>query len=95
MPGLFGLITKKPPVDAKAEVERMMTCVKHEPFYSTGSLSTESQGLYVGWTVHRGAFSDCMPIIDPAHNRTLIFCGQNFSGGHIEDERKHSFFRAD
>src|SRR5208337_1172751 len=93
--GLFGLITKRPPVEAKAEIDRMLTCVKHEPLYTTGSFAMEPQGLYIGWAVQQGSFSECMPIIDSAHDRTMFFSGQNFpnehlvsalrSGGHARD----------
>lgn len=78
MPGLFGLITKRPPDEAKAEIDAMLSCVKHEPFYTTGSFSAAPLGLYVGWAVHQGSFSDCMPIVAPAHNQTMFFSGQNF-----------------
>jgi asparagine synthase (glutamine-hydrolysing) len=78
MPGLFGVITQRPPDEVRAEIGLMLSCVKHEPFYATGSYSVESQGLYVGWTVHERSFSDCMPIVDSAHNRTMFFSGQHF-----------------
>jgi asparagine synthase (glutamine-hydrolysing) len=79
MQGIFGLITKRPPDEAKADIDGMLCCVRHESFYVTGSYSMESQGLYVGWAVHEGSFSDCMPILDPTRNRTMFFSGQNFS----------------
>lgn len=78
MPGLFGVITRKPAAEAQADINSMLTCVKHEPFYTTGSFSVESQGLYIGWSVHRQSFSDCMPIVDAAHNRAMFFSGYNF-----------------
>ncbi|MDR3554360.1 MAG: hypothetical protein P4L55_06380 [Syntrophobacteraceae bacterium] len=81
MPGLFGVITRRKPDEVRAEIGLMLSCVKHEPFYETGSYSVESQGLYLGWTVLEGSFSDCMPIVDSAHNRTLFFSGQNFPDG--------------
>ena len=78
LPGLFGIITERPSRDVKTEIKEMLTSVTHEPFYSTGSFSLESQGLYIGWTVHQGSFSDCMPIIDSKNKRVLFFSGQNF-----------------
>jgi len=78
MPGLFGMITKRPSIEASAEIDMMLTCVKHEPFYSTGSFSLEPLGLYIGWVVHKESFSDCMPIVDSTNNRVLFFSGQNF-----------------
>ena len=83
VPGLFGVITKRPLDEAKAEIDRMLACVKHESFYTTGSFAMEPQGLYIGWAVQQGSFSDCMPIIDSAHDRTMFFSGQNFPNEHL------------
>lgn len=101
MPGIFGLITNRSPDEAKAEIDVMLSCVKHEPHYVSGSYSIESLGLYIGWVVHKGSFSDCMPIIHPTRNLTMFFSGQNFpdenllkflkSRGHTRDFRNASY----
>jgi asparagine synthase (glutamine-hydrolysing) len=83
LPGLFGVITKRPPDEAKAEIDRMLDCVSYESFYTSGSFAMEPQGLYIGWAVQQGSFSECMPIIDSAHNRTMFFSGQNFPNEHL------------
>ena len=57
----------------------MLQSVTHEPFYRVGTWRDEGSGLYVGWTVRKNAFADCMPISDPGGDWTMIFSGEDFS----------------
>ncbi len=56
MPGIVGLITKKPREAAEPELLRMTEALRHEHFYVTGTWIDESLGVYVGWSAQKGSF---------------------------------------
>src|ERR1043165_5717356 len=79
MPGLVGLVTRMPRERAYAELHRMLAPMRHETFYTTGTWADESLGIYVGWTAHRGSFSDRMPLQNESGDRVLLFSGEEFA----------------
>lgn len=78
MPGIVGIITKRPQAATQEELCRMLQTMKHEPFYTSGTWSDPSEGLYVGWVARRGAFAAEMPVQNERGNATLIFSGEEF-----------------
>lgn len=86
MPGIVGLITKKPRQWAEPQLLRMVGALRHEPFYRAGTWIDESLGVYAGWTVIEDSFSDGMPLRDRSTDRTMIFSGEVF--GHQNAERE-------
>ena len=93
MPGIVGLITKKPQKEAQAELERMVKTLMHESSYVCGTFVDSKLGIYVGWITHKGAFSDPMPLQNEKKDLILIFSGEDFQGPSISarlKERGHS-----
>lgn len=78
MPGIVGLITRKPQEDATSELRQMLAVMRHEPFYRSGTWCNESLGVYVGWTAVAGSFSDGMPLHNETGNIVLMFSGEEF-----------------
>jgi len=78
MPGIVGLITKKPRQWAEPQLLRMVAALRHEPFYKVGTWIDESLGVYAGWAVIAGSFADHMPLRDPKRDLTLIFSGEEY-----------------
>lgn len=78
MPGIFGLITKKPRVWAERQLERMIQPLMHESFYVAGTWTDESLGVYVGWNVQKGSFADGMPLVNETGDVVLLFAGEEF-----------------
>jgi len=78
MPGVVGLITRKPRELAEAELLRMVEALCHESFYETGTWCDESLGVYVGWVTRKGSFATGMPVSNERHDVTLIFSGEEF-----------------
>jgi asparagine synthase (glutamine-hydrolysing) len=62
-------------------LEEMTGCLRHEPFYTSGTLREEGVGLGVGWACHQGAFCDCLPIWNSRNDLALIFVGEHFAHG--------------
>jgi asparagine synthase (glutamine-hydrolysing) len=78
MPGIVGLITRKPRDVAEPELLRMVEALRHEPFYVTGTWIDESLGVFVGWSVQKGSFADGMPLLNEKGDLVLVFAGEDF-----------------
>jgi asparagine synthase (glutamine-hydrolysing) len=78
MPGIVGLITKIPRERAEQELQRMVTAIRHESFYETGTWVDESLGVYVGWAARKGSFSDGMPLRNERGDVILVFSGEEY-----------------
>jgi asparagine synthase (glutamine-hydrolysing) len=79
MPGIAGLITRLPREQALAQLSRMVEALRHESFYETGTWIDESSGVYVGWAVRKGSFSDGMPLTNERGDVTLVFSGEVYT----------------
>jgi asparagine synthase (glutamine-hydrolysing) len=79
MPGIVGLITKLPRLDAERQLQRMLKSVCHEDFYCSGTWIDEDLGVYVGWTALKGSFCDRMPVYNEKRDTCLIFSGEEYS----------------
>lgn len=78
MPGIVGLVTKKPREWVEAQLGRMVEALRHEPFYVTGTWRDEAMGVYVGWVARKGSFSDGMPLANERGDMVLVFSGEEF-----------------
>jgi asparagine synthase (glutamine-hydrolysing) len=78
MPGIVGIITKKPWQWAEPQVLRMVETQRHESFYTSGTWKDESLGIYVGWTALQNSFSDGMPLHNERGDVSLVFSGEEY-----------------
>lgn len=78
MPGIVGLITKRPRQWAEKQLQQMIASMLHEPSYVSGTWLDEDQGVYVGWIARKNSFSDGMPLEDERRNLVLIFSGEEY-----------------
>lgn len=78
MPGIVGLLTRRPRAQAEPELLRMVEALRHESFYQTGTWIDESCGIYVGWAARKGSFADGMPLWNERGDLTLVFSGEEF-----------------
>lgn len=79
MPGIAGIISQQPRVENEVELEAMLQCMLHEPYYEWGKEVDGSLGFARGWVCHKDTFSDCMPVWNEAHDVCLIFSGEDFT----------------
>lgn len=94
MPGIVGLITRKPREESERELSQMVQALYHENFYVTGTWIEESLGVYVGWAARKGSFSDSMPLRNERGDVVLAFSGEEFSDPAIKfqlKQRGHEF----
>jgi asparagine synthase (glutamine-hydrolysing) len=78
MPGIVGLITKRPRRDAESELTRMLDTLRHGPRYLTGTCVDEASRVYLGWSVLKNSFADGMPLRNERGNVVLVFSGEEF-----------------
>jgi len=78
MPGIVGLITKKPRDWAEPQLLQMVEALRHESFYQTGIQIDETLGVYVGWAVLKNSFADGMPLRNEQGDISLVFSGEEY-----------------
>ena len=78
MPGIVGLVTRRPREWAEPQLERMLKTLRHEPFYVAGVWADESLGIYVGWVARENSFSDKMPVRNERGDVVLVFSGEDY-----------------
>lgn len=78
MPGIVGIITKRPQRETQERLCRMLRTMRHEPFYTSGTWSDPSQGVYVGWVARSGSFASTMPVWNEREDVTLVYSGEDF-----------------
>jgi asparagine synthase (glutamine-hydrolysing) len=78
MPGICGIISKKSSEKSKQDILKMLNCLLHEDFYSSGTYFNEEIGIFLGWTCHKESFSDCMPVINEKKDLVMVFFGEDF-----------------
>jgi asparagine synthase (glutamine-hydrolysing) len=78
MPGIVGLVTKKPREWAEPQLLRMIETLRHESFYVSGTWIDESLGIYVGWVARQNSHADEMPLRNETGDVVLVFSGEEF-----------------
>lgn len=78
MPGLVGILTRKPRSLAEPELRQMLTSLRHSSGYKTGTWIDEGLGIYVGWVVRANAFADGMPLRNGSGDVVLFFSGEEY-----------------
>jgi asparagine synthase (glutamine-hydrolysing) len=56
----------------------MLETQRHENFYTSGTWSDESLGVYVGWTAIKNSFGDGMPLANERGDVHLVFSGEEY-----------------
>jgi asparagine synthase (glutamine-hydrolysing) len=78
VPGIVGLITRKPRAWAEPQLLRMVEALRHESFYVTGTWIDEMLGVYVGWIARDNSFAAQMPIRNERDDVALVFSGEDY-----------------
>jgi asparagine synthase (glutamine-hydrolysing) len=78
MPGIVGIISKRPRQWAETQLHRMVAALKHKESYVDGTWIDESLGVYVGWVERKGTFPGTMPLLNEERNMALVFSGEEY-----------------
>src|SRR5687768_5080380 len=96
MPGICGIITRRPMQEDMAEVDIMTQAMSHDSFHRRDKLLNIDAGFVLGWSCIQGGFSDCLPVWNEKKTCLLVFTGRAYFDK--EDitalkSRKHSIGR--
>jgi len=78
MTGLCGIVGGKRPDACARQLEIMLSSMREEDFYRSGTFRQEEFGLYVGWTCHPGSFADGLPVVNETGDVLALAAGEIF-----------------
>jgi asparagine synthase (glutamine-hydrolysing) len=79
MPGIVGIISKRPSGECQARVKSMIACMKHVSSYASGTHFAPDMGIYGGWTALDESFSGGRVLFNESKDISLIFSGESFA----------------
>lgn len=79
MPGIVGIISRRPPDECQFLVNAMIGSMKYEPFYASGTCFVPEMGVYGGWVAHEGSFAAHQSAHRDRNDVTLLFSGECFA----------------
>jgi asparagine synthase (glutamine-hydrolysing) len=77
MPGLAVVISRRP--DAGQRIEDMLAAFTRGADLIQGVCPFPAAGIHAGWSLHRGSFSDCLPVWNRSREIALFFSGEVFT----------------
>src|SRR5438876_8660783 len=78
MPGIAGMISKRPADECGSLVKSMVASMEHEPFYTSGIYAVPDIGVYAGWVAHENSFAATQVFFNEREDIALIFSGECF-----------------
>ena len=78
MPGIAGIISRKPAAECERAVKIMTATMRHENFHTVGTFADPASGAYAGWVAHEKSFADGQVFQNETKDITLIFSGECF-----------------
>src|SRR5438046_2788216 len=89
MPGIYGIISKRPVIERESLVKSMVSSTEYEPFYDSGLFSIPAMGVYAGWVAHEDSFGTDQPFFNEQRDVVLLFSGECFADAELRaDLRK-------
>ena len=78
MPGITGIVSKRPAEECQSLAQAMVTSMEHESFYDSGMYSVPEMGIYAGWVAHENSFAAGQPFFNERRDVVLLFSGECF-----------------
>ncbi|MEY4916998.1 MAG: hypothetical protein RL616_911 [Verrucomicrobiota bacterium] len=78
MPGITGIISRRPSAENERVVKTMTATMRHEPFHTSGTFSAPELGVFAGWVAHENSFADKQVFQNETKDIALIFAGECF-----------------
>ena len=89
MPGIYGIIGKRPFIERESLVKSMVSSTEYESFYDSGLFSIPAMGVYAGWVAHEDSFGTDQPFFNEQRDVVLLFSGECFADAELRaDLRK-------
>src|SRR6267142_1879754 len=89
MPGIAGMISRRPAAECEAVVKAMTQSMMHEKFYTSGFYSAPALGIYASWVALENSFAAGQVFLNEQRDVALILSGECFADGEdlVELER--------
>lgn len=78
MPGIAGIISRRPPEECKHLLNAMIDSMNYEPFYVSGTCFVPENGVYGGWVAHGGSFAARQSARADQDGVSVLFSGEYF-----------------
>jgi asparagine synthase (glutamine-hydrolysing) len=78
MPGIFGIVSRKPQADCEPRLEQMRASMQLGIWCPVATLAFPDLGIFAGWAAHGGSFADVESTRDEACDVALILGGECF-----------------
>ena len=76
MPGIAGIISRRPPDQCRRVVQAMVASMQHETFYASGTTFVPELGVYAGWVTHEKSFAASQAQIHQQEDILCVFAGE-------------------
>ncbi len=76
MPGIVGIISRRPVEHCEHLLESMLACMNYEQFYTSGKCTAPELGVYTGWTAHENSLASTQA--NGCHDKdvSMVFSGE-------------------
>jgi len=94
MPGIAGIISRRPAADCQSAVDSMIASMKFESFYRTGTHHVPETGIYAGWVALNDSPNAHQVFCNEEGNITLLFSGECYADPSLRSElraKQHQF----
>jgi asparagine synthase (glutamine-hydrolysing) len=78
MPGIVGIISRRPSEECQSLVKAMACSMEHESFYDSGTYCVGEMGVCAGWVAHENSFAAAQPFFNERRDVALLFSGECF-----------------
>jgi asparagine synthase (glutamine-hydrolysing) len=78
MPGIVGIISRRPAEQCHTVIKAMLASMKHEPIYTSGTYSVPEMGVFTGWIALDGSFASDQVFFNKDKNIALVWAGECF-----------------
>jgi asparagine synthase (glutamine-hydrolysing) len=78
MPGIAGIISRRPSAECQRLVQAMVASMRHEPDYVSGTSFVPELGVYAGWVAHQNSFAASQPVVNLQGDILLVIAGECF-----------------
>src|SRR5437763_16836684 len=78
MPGIAGIISRRPTKECQNLLKSMTSSMEYESFYHSGVYSVPEMGIYAAWVAPENSFASSQPFVNEKRDVVLVFSRECF-----------------
>lgn len=79
MPGIVGILSRRPAAECARLGQSMLATLQHESFYVSGEFAAPELGVWAGWVAHEYSFAAGQVFQNEQKDIALVFAGECFA----------------